>query len=67
MPILAKQFHVIAIDLPGQGASEKPASGYDTRTAGQRVHALLQALGETNYVFVGHDVGSAPDLYELVN
>jgi pimeloyl-ACP methyl ester carboxylesterase len=58
MPILARQFHVIAVDLPGQGDSEKPLSGYDTRTAGQRVHALLQTLGEKNYVFVGHDIGA---------
>ena len=58
MPLLATQFHVIALDLPGQGDSEKPVGGYDTRTAGQRVHALLQALGERRYVFVGHDIGS---------
>lgn len=58
IPLLAKQYKVIAIDLPGQGDSDKPADGYDTKTTAERVHALLDKLGETNYVFVGHDIGS---------
>ncbi len=58
IPLLAKQFKVIAIDLPGQGDSDKPADGYDTRTTAERIHTLLDQLGEKNYVFVGHDIGS---------
>ena len=58
IPLLSKQHKVIAIDLPGQGDSDKPADGYDTKTTAERVYALLDKLGETNYVFVGHDIGS---------
>jgi pimeloyl-ACP methyl ester carboxylesterase len=58
MPLLAKHFKVIAVDLPGQGDSEKPANGYDTLTTSKRLQALLDTLGEERYVYVGHDVGS---------
>jgi len=58
MPILGEHFTVIAIDLPGQGDSEKPLDGYDTRTTGQRLNALLHLLGHTRYVLIGHDIGS---------
>lgn len=58
IPLLATQYKVIAIDLPGQGDSDKPSGGYDTKTTAERVHALLDKLGETSYVFIGHDIGS---------
>jgi pimeloyl-ACP methyl ester carboxylesterase len=58
IPLLADQFKVLAIDLPGQGDSDKPISGYDTKTTAERIHTLLEDLGETNYIFVGHDIGS---------
>jgi len=58
LPLLGERFTVIAIDLPGQGDSEKPLDGYDTQTTGQRVHSLLSALGHHRYVLVGHDIGS---------
>lgn len=58
IPLLAERYKVIAIDLPGQGDSDKPANGYDTKTTAERIHALLNILGETNYLFVGHDIGS---------
>lgn len=58
MPLLAQHFKVIAVDLPGQGYSDKPVDGYDTQTTSHRLHALLEVLGETRYTLVGHDVGS---------
>jgi pimeloyl-ACP methyl ester carboxylesterase len=58
MPILGEHFTVIAIDLPGQGDSEKPLDGYDTRTTGKRLNSLLHVLGHTRYVLIGHDIGS---------
>lgn len=70
LPMLAEQFTVIAIDLPGQGDSEKPLDGYDTKTTGQRVHSLLSVLGHHRYVLVGHDIGSwvaYPYSYEYPN
>jgi pimeloyl-ACP methyl ester carboxylesterase len=58
MPLLADQFTVVAIDLPGQGDSEKPIDGYDTKTTGNKLHSLLNILGHQRYVLIGHDVGS---------
>lgn len=58
MPLLSDRYRVIAIDLPGQGDSEKPIDGYDTQTAGERIHALLGELGLDRYFLVGHDVGA---------
>ena len=58
MPILADHFHVVAIDLPGQGDSDKPVDGYDTRTAGDRVHGLVKELGFERYHIGAHDIGS---------
>jgi len=37
IPLLAKHYKVIAIDLPGQGDSDKPIDGYDTKTTVGRV------------------------------
>ena len=58
MPLLAAHFRVIAIDLPGQGDSDKPVDGYDTGTAAQRVNLALRALGVGRHLYVGHDIGS---------
>jgi pimeloyl-ACP methyl ester carboxylesterase len=58
MPLLADRYTVVAIDLPGQGDSDKPAGGYDTRTAGERVNALIKTLGHDHYFMAGHDIGS---------
>jgi len=58
MPLLAATHRVIAVDLPGQGDSDKPAGGYDTRTAAHRIHELVRALGLIRYTLVGHDIGA---------
>ncbi len=58
IPLLAAQYKVIAIDMPGQGDSDKPADGYDTKMTAERIHALLDQLGEKSYVFAGHDIGA---------
>jgi pimeloyl-ACP methyl ester carboxylesterase len=58
MPILADRFHVIAIDLPGQGHSERPEGSYDTHTVAAHVHAAVKALGVPTYWLVAHDIGA---------
>ncbi|MFK4548093.1 pimeloyl-ACP methyl ester carboxylesterase [Streptomyces tendae] len=58
IPLLARNWHVVAVDLPGQGDSEKPLDGYDTWTAAERLHGLLAELGHERYLLVGHDIGS---------
>lgn len=58
MPRLAERFHVIAIDLPGQGYSDRPQGSYDTHTAASRVQAALTTLNVPKYWLVGHDIGA---------
>ncbi|HLM03972.1 MAG TPA: alpha/beta hydrolase [Blastococcus sp.] len=50
-------FHVVAPDLRGYGASDKPPRGYDLPTLSSDVAALVRALGEQEAVVVGHDWG----------
>jgi pimeloyl-ACP methyl ester carboxylesterase len=58
MPRLAERFHVIAIDLPGQGHSDRPQGSYDTHTLASRVQAALTALNVPKYWLVAHDIGA---------
>ncbi|PPS90684.1 alpha/beta fold hydrolase [Streptomyces sp. MH60] len=58
MPVLADRFQVIAMDLPGQGHSERPAISYDTHTVAAHVHAAVEALGVPTYRLVAHDIGA---------
>ncbi|MET9173946.1 alpha/beta fold hydrolase [Streptomyces misionensis] len=58
MPRLADRFHVIAIDLPGQGHSERPDTSYDTHTVAAHVHAAVKTLGVSTYWLVAHDIGA---------
>lgn len=54
---LAKTHQVIAPDLRGFGASDKPEAGYDKKSMAQDVHALAAALGLGSAAVVGHDIG----------
>jgi pimeloyl-ACP methyl ester carboxylesterase len=58
MPLLGSRFRVVAIDLPGQGDSDRPLDGYDTQTVALRVHDLLDHLGLKRYCLAAHDVGA---------
>lgn len=58
IPRLASRFHVIAPDLPGQGDSDFPASGYDTGNVAASIVALLHSLGIERFHLVGHDIGA---------
>jgi len=55
--LAAAGFHVVAPDLRGYGASDKPPRGYDLPTLSADVAALVRALGERDAVVVGHDWG----------
>lgn len=57
MPLLGNTFKVIALDLPGQGDSDRPMSGYDTKTIATIIHQFLQQLDIPTYHLVSHDVG----------
>ncbi|GAA2309475.1 alpha/beta fold hydrolase [Streptomyces violaceusniger] len=58
MPALARHHRVIALDLPGQGLSDRPADGYDTETAAARVHEAVVRLAGGRYWLFAHDIGS---------
>lgn len=58
MPILARHYRVVAVDLRGMGDSDKPETGYDACTAARDVRELVSQLGAERFFLVGHDVGS---------
>ena len=58
MPVLAKKYHVIAVDFRGMGQSEKPADGYDVGTLAADLVAMMSELGHERFLYVGHDIGT---------
>jgi pimeloyl-ACP methyl ester carboxylesterase len=50
-------FRVVAPDLRGYGASDKPPRGYDQPTLAADIVGLVRALGEPDAMLVGHDWG----------
>lgn len=58
MSHLADTFRLIALDLPGQGDSDRPGTGYDTLTVAGRVKAFLDHIGIPRCSVVAHDVGA---------
>ena len=58
IPALAEHYTVIAMDLPGQGDSDKPVGGYDTQSLAEAVHGLTQKLGYQKFFLGAHDVGA---------
>jgi pimeloyl-ACP methyl ester carboxylesterase len=58
MPQLAEAHHVLAVDLPGLGASEEPSRGYGVASVAMHVKAALDALNVTECQLVGHDIGA---------
>lgn len=59
MPALAQDYQVIAVDQRGIGLTDKPDSGYDTRTLANDLVALMDVLGHDRFAVVGHDTGYA--------
>jgi haloacetate dehalogenase len=60
-PVLARDFRVVAVDLPGYGRSAAPAAGpvrYSKRRMAADIAAVLDGLGEDDAVLVGHDRGA---------
>ena len=59
MTLLADDFHTIALDTPGFGASFSPPSLFTVQYLSDSLHVALAALGvESCYAF-GHHTGSA--------
>lgn len=58
VPELAKRTRVIAIDLPGHGASDKPETKYSMDFFAGAVEAVMHDLGVDRAVLVGHSMGT---------
>jgi len=57
-PAFAKTHRVIALDLPGHGASDKPDIAYSMDLFARAVDAVLTADGAKRAVLVGHSMGA---------
>ncbi len=57
MPLLAKQFTVVAVDLRGIGGSAATAGGYDAANMAEDVHQLAKHLHLEHVYVVGQDIG----------
>lgn len=53
----AAGYRVVAPDLRGYGASDKPPRGYDAYTLSSDVAGMVRALGARDAMLVGHDWG----------
>lgn len=54
---LARQYRVVAIDLPGFGLSDKPDAPYDLPAMRRRLGAFLERWTRGPLVVVGHSMG----------
>jgi pimeloyl-ACP methyl ester carboxylesterase len=55
--VLSDKYRVVAPDLRGLGLSERTEGGYDKKTIATDIKALVESLGETQAVIIGHDMG----------
>jgi pimeloyl-ACP methyl ester carboxylesterase len=56
--VMAKDHTVIVPDLRGMGLSSQPASGYDKKTQGKDIAAVMDALKIDKADLVTHDIGN---------
>ena len=60
MPLLAKQYEVIAIDLPGHGFTLQPSEGgYSLIAMAQSLQGLLRVMKLSPNIVIGHSAGAA--------
>jgi len=58
-PLVSAGYRVVAFDNRGFGFSDKPAHGYTTSDYARLVVALLDSLGISSAVLIGHAMGGA--------
>lgn len=58
IPELAKYFKLIIPDLRGYGETDKPQDGYDKRNMALDIKGLIEHLGYSKVIMVGHDRGA---------
>ncbi len=63
-PLLADDYHVIALDVPGFGLSDKPADhDYSNASQAAVISAFIDALGLDTVVIGGHSMGGTLSLH----
>ena len=59
--LISRGFHVVAVDVPPFGFSERPANAdYGDEAQGRRILAVAEALHLTGVTLVGHSFGARP-------
>jgi pimeloyl-ACP methyl ester carboxylesterase len=58
LPFFAKDYHVIALDLPGHGESDKPQVSYSMDYFARAIDAVLRDAKVKQVVLVGHSMGT---------
>lgn len=61
IPVLSKNYRVVAVDMRGYNLSDKPqnVSDYKIEILARDIAELIKALGEENAIVAGHDWGAA--------
>jgi pimeloyl-ACP methyl ester carboxylesterase len=62
IPFLSSKYHVIAVDLPGFGYSEKPEGRYSPTRYAEVIKAVSQKFSKGRFTLVGHSMGGAVSL-----
>jgi len=62
VPVLAKQYRTLAIDLPGHGSATDERADWNVAAYGADVAGLIEALDLRNVVLVGHSMGGPVSL-----
>jgi len=57
IPFLAKKYHIIAIDLPGFGYSEKPSGRYSPTNYALILNAVVETFSKQKLNVIGHSMG----------
>jgi len=63
LPVLADRYHVVAVDLPGFGASQSLPGGYSFAALSDTLAQVLDQLQIRQAHVVGHSLGGAVSLY----
>lgn len=58
MPILAKKYLVIVVEMRGMGSSAKPTTGSDKKNMAKDIYDLVKKLGYGKVHIGGHDIGA---------
>jgi pimeloyl-ACP methyl ester carboxylesterase len=62
VPVLAKQYRTIALDLPGHGEATANRESWTVSAFGDDVAGLIEGLDLTDVVLVGHSMGGPVSL-----